>query len=68
MLENRVLIAKRVAKELNDGDVVNLGISIPTLVANYIPNDKKVILSLQTIREATEAEYSISADLKEMVV
>lgn len=43
-MENRVLIAKRVAKELNDGDVVNLGIGIPTLVANYLSNDKKVIL------------------------
>jgi acetate CoA/acetoacetate CoA-transferase beta subunit len=43
-MENRALIAKRVAKELNDGDVVNLGIGIPTLVANYLSNDKKVIL------------------------
>jgi len=43
-MENRVLIAKRVAQELNNGDVVNLGIGIPTLVANYIPSDKKVIL------------------------
>lgn len=33
------LIAKRVAKELKDGDVVNLGIGLPTMVANYVdPN------------------------------
>lgn len=37
-------VAKRVAKELEDGFVVNLGIGLPTLVANYVPDDKEVIL------------------------
>ncbi len=37
-------IAKRIAKELKDGYYVNLGIGIPTLVANYIPQDITVIL------------------------
>ncbi|MBU5674837.1 3-oxoacid CoA-transferase subunit B [Alkaliphilus sp. MSJ-5] len=37
-------IAKRVAKELKDGDVVNLGIGLPTMVANYIDNDVDIIL------------------------
>lgn len=37
-------IAKRVAKELKDGDVVNLGIGLPTLVANYIPKDIEITL------------------------
>jgi len=36
-------IAQRVAKELHDGDVVNLGIGLPTLVANYVPHDKAVM-------------------------
>lgn len=40
----RETIAKRVAKELKDGDVVNLGIGLPTMVANYIPEDVDVTL------------------------
>jgi acetate CoA/acetoacetate CoA-transferase beta subunit len=36
-------IAQRVSKELHDGDVVNLGIGLPTLVANYVPHDKAVM-------------------------
>ncbi len=37
-------IAQRIAKELRDGMYVNLGIGIPTLVANYIPKDIEVVL------------------------
>jgi 3-oxoacid CoA-transferase subunit B len=37
-------IAKRIAQELKDGMYVNLGIGIPTLVANYIPENMTVIL------------------------
>jgi 3-oxoacid CoA-transferase subunit B len=37
-------IAKRAAQELRDGFYVNLGIGIPTLVANYIPEDMSVTL------------------------
>jgi len=38
------LIAKRAARELTDGQLVNLGIGIPTLVANYQPEGVRVIL------------------------
>ena len=37
MKDIRERIAKRIARELKDGDYVNLGIGLPTLVANYVP-------------------------------
>lgn len=42
--EKKEFIAKRVAREFTDGDVVNLGIGLPTLVANYIPEDITIYL------------------------
>jgi acetate CoA/acetoacetate CoA-transferase beta subunit len=41
-MDPQSVIAKRVARELRSGMLVNLGIGIPTLVANYIPSDVKV--------------------------
>jgi 3-oxoacid CoA-transferase B subunit len=37
-------IAKRIAQELPDNSLVNLGIGLPTLVANHLPKDKLVLL------------------------
>jgi 3-oxoacid CoA-transferase subunit B len=44
MALSRDQIVKRVARELRDGYYVNLGIGIPTLVANYVPEGMEVIL------------------------
>jgi len=44
MALSREQIAKRISQELQDGFYVNLGIGIPTLVANYIPDDIEVML------------------------
>ena len=41
-MDAQTIIAKRIAHELKSGMLVNLGIGIPTLVANYIPSDLKV--------------------------
>ena len=37
-------IARRVARDLNDGDVVNLGIGLPTMVADYVPEGIEITL------------------------
>ncbi len=44
MALDKLGIAKRIAKELQDGMYVNLGIGIPTLVANYIPDGMFIML------------------------
>ncbi|MEC7083276.1 MAG: 3-oxoacid CoA-transferase subunit B, partial [Pseudomonadota bacterium] len=63
---SREQIAMRVAQEFKDGDYVNLGIGIPTLAANYVPDDISVMLQsenglLGMGRYPTESE--IDADM-----
>jgi acetate CoA/acetoacetate CoA-transferase beta subunit len=41
-MDAQSIIARRVARELRAGNLVNLGIGIPTLVANFVPSDLKV--------------------------
>lgn len=43
-MDSKEIIAKRVAKEFKDGDVVNLGIGLPTMVANYVSDDIELLL------------------------
>lgn len=62
-------IAKRVAKELKDGDVVNLGIGLPTLIPNYLPEGMDITLQSEngfigigpTPREGEENPYIVNA-------
>jgi 3-oxoacid CoA-transferase subunit B len=44
MALSREQIAMRIAQELKDGDYINLGIGIPTLVANYVPQGVQVMM------------------------
>ena len=41
-MDAQSIIARRVARELRAGNLVNLGIGIPTLVANFVPSDLKI--------------------------
>ena len=43
-MDKRERIVRRVARELRDGDYVNLGIGMPTLVANYVPPGVRITL------------------------
>ena len=56
--EIKGFIAKRVAKELKDGDVVNLGIGLPTMVPAYLPEGVQVILQSENgiIGTGTQAQ------------
>jgi acetate CoA/acetoacetate CoA-transferase beta subunit len=42
MMDAKEFIARRVAKEFKDGDLINLGIGLPTMVGNYVPSDIEV--------------------------
>jgi len=42
------LIAMRIAKELRDGMYVNLGVGLPTMVQNFIPDNIEIMLHTET--------------------
>ena len=65
---SREVIAMRVAEELFDGAVVNLGIGIPTLVSNYIPEGRAVIFQSENGvlgygQVVVQADFSEKADI-----
>ncbi|MDH4066628.1 MAG: succinyl-CoA--3-ketoacid-CoA transferase, partial [Acidobacteriota bacterium] len=43
-MDKRERIVSRVARELKDGDYVNLGIGMPTMVANFVPEGVQITL------------------------
>jgi acetate CoA/acetoacetate CoA-transferase beta subunit len=61
------LIAKRVAMELKDGNVVNLGIGLPTLVSNFLPAGVHItlqgengMLGLGPVKAPGDEDYEIT--------
>ncbi|SCM78766.1 acetyl-CoA:acetoacetyl-CoA transferase, beta subunit [uncultured Pleomorphomonas sp.] len=66
-MDDKNLIAKRVARELSDGMLVNLGIGLPTLVARHVPADIRVhfqsengIVGMDSLNEHGLAEDDLS--------
>jgi len=63
MALTRDQLAQRAARELRDGYVVNLGIGIPTLVANYVPSGMDVWLQSENGIGPFPREEAVDADL-----
>ncbi len=65
LITSKERIARRVAKELCDGDVVNLGIGLPTMVADYIPKDITICLQSENgiLGMGAVPEQGASSDL-----
>jgi len=75
-METREIIARRVAKELKDREIVNLGIGLPTEVVKYIPPDISVILQSENgildmgpmATSETEDQYVVNAGIELVTV
>ena len=64
-MDAKETIARRIALELENGDIVNLGIGIPTLVADYLPQEKEIILQSENgvlgLGPLTQASETVNA-------
>lgn len=47
MADKKEIIAARAARELRDGQIINLGIGLPTLIANYVPEGVDVVIQTE---------------------
>ena len=66
MADLKARIAKRCAKEFKDGDFANLGIGLPTMVADYIPDDVTVTLHSENVFAGIDAiadESNLDVDI-----
>lgn len=69
MMDTKGFIAARVAKELKNGDIVNLGIGLPTLIPNYLDSEIEITLQSEngfiglgaTPKEGEEDPYIVNA-------
>ena len=62
---NKEIIARRIARMFHTGNVVNLGIGLPTMVEKYLPADLEILLQLQhqilTLRAEVDRLTSVVA-------
>jgi acyl CoA:acetate/3-ketoacid CoA transferase beta subunit len=61
---SREQLASRVAKDIPEGAYVNLGIGLPTTVANYLPVDKDIILQSEKTRKTTTSSMPVKFRLR----
>ena len=57
-MEPQTIIARRIAQELSQGMLVNLGIGIPTLVANFVPDGMHVYFQSEAYLESIQRAES----------
>lgn len=75
-MDKKEIIARRVAQELHDGDVVNLGIGLPTMVANYIPENMNVLFQSENgfiglgpaPKEGEQDQYIVNAGAQPVTI